>query len=81
MTNYSNNPGIIQIEQTNTGEDGAGSTVGEIEVDLGSDQTFCGFPEYEIVAEAPFGDYFEWYLDGVLIENTSEDSLIVDVSG
>ena len=81
VTNYSNNPGIIQIEQTNTGEDGAGSTVGEIEVDLGSDQTFCGFPEYEIVAEAPFGDYFEWYLDGVLIENTSEDSLIVDVSG
>jgi gliding motility-associated-like protein len=81
VTNYSNNPGIIQIEQTNAGEDGAGSTVGEIEVELGSDQTFCGLPEYEIFAEAPFGDYFEWYLDGVLIENASEDSLIVDVSG
>ena len=66
MTNYSNNPGIIQIEQTNAGENGAGSTVGEIEVDLGSDQTFCGFPEYEIVAEAPFGDYFEWYIDGAV---------------
>ena len=81
VTNYSNNAGIIQIEQTNTGETGAGSTIAEIEVELGSDQTFCGFPEYEIVAEAPFGDYFEWYLDGVLIENESEESLIVDTSG
>ena len=44
VTNYSNNPGIIQIELTNAGQEGAGSPVAEIEVDLGSDQTFCGFP-------------------------------------
>ena len=81
VTNYSNNPGIIQIEQTNTGQEGAGSTIAEIEVDLGSDQTFCGFPDYELVAEAPFADYFEWYLDGVLIEDAVEQSLIVDTTG
>ena len=81
VTNYSNNPGIIQIQQTNAGEDGAGSTVGEIEVDLGSDQTFCGFPEYEIVAEAPFGDYFEWYIDGEFIDSTENNSLVVSETG
>ena len=81
VTNYSNNPGIIQIEQTNAGEDGAGSTIGEIEVDLGSDQTFCGFPEYEIVAEAPFGDYFEWYINGEFINSTEQNSLIVTETG
>ena len=81
VTNYSNNPGIIQIEQTNAGEDGAGSTIGEIEVDLGTDQTFCGFPEYEIVAEAPFGDYFEWYIDGEFIDSTEQNSFIVTETG
>jgi hypothetical protein len=64
VTNYSNNPGIIQIEQTNAGEDGAGSTVGEIEVELGSDQTFCGFPEYEIVAK----HHLEIILSGIWME-------------
>jgi gliding motility-associated-like protein len=72
---------IIQIEQTNTGDEGAGSTIAEIEVELGSDQTLCGFPEYEITAQAPFADYYEWYVDGVLIENFSEQSLLVDTSG
>ena len=81
VTNYSNNPGIIQIEQTNSGEEGAGSTVAEIEVELGSDQTFCGFPEYEIVAEAPFGDFFEWYLNGEYINGTENNSLTVNQTG
>ena len=48
---------------------------------MGSDQTLCGFPEYEITAQAPFADYYEWYVDGVLIENFSEQSLLVDTSG
>ena len=76
VTNYSNQQGTIQIEQTNTGQAGAGSTVAEISVELGSDQTFCGFPEYEIIAEAPFGDYFEWYQDGVIIPGESGSNLI-----
>ena len=81
VTNYSNSPGTIQIQQTNAGQDGAGSTVAEIEVDLGTDQTFCGFPEYEIVANSSLADYYEWYFDGVLIENENNQSLIADVSG
>ena len=40
VTNYSNQQGTIQIEQTNAGQTGAGSTVAEISVELGSDQTF-----------------------------------------
>ena len=79
VTNYSNNPGIIQIEQTNSGEEGAGSTVAEIEVELGSDQTFCGFPEYEIVAEAPFGDFFEWYLNGEYINGTENNLSLIHI--
>ena len=31
VTNYSNSAGIIQIEQTNTGEEGSGSTIAEID--------------------------------------------------
>ena len=81
VTNYSNNPGIIQIEQTNSGEEGAGSTIAEIEVDLGNDQTFCGFPEYEIVANAPFADYFEWYVNGEFIDSSEQNSLIVTQTG
>ena len=81
VTNYSNNPGIIQIEQTNAGQEGAGSTVAEIEVDLGSDQTFCGFPEYEIFADAPLADSFEWYLDGVYINTTEENHMTATESG
>ena len=81
VTNYSNNPGIIQIEQTNAGEEGAGSTVAEIEVNLGSDQTFCGLPEYEIFADAPLADSYEWYLDGVYIDTTEENYISVTESG
>ena len=81
VTNYSNNPGIIQIEQTNSGEEGAGSTISEIEVNLGTDLTFCGLPEYEIIADSPFGDYYEWYLDGEFIDSTFENSLIITESG
>ena len=77
VTNYSNQQGTIQIEQTNAGQTGAGSTVAEISVELGSDQTFCGFPDYEIMADAPFGDYFEWYQNGVIIPDESGSNLIV----
>ena len=81
VTNYSNNPGIIQIEQTNAGQEGAGSTIAEIEVDLGNDIAFCGLPEYQLTADAPFGDYFEWYLDGEFINSSEENTLTVAESG
>ena len=81
ITNFSNDPGIIEIEQTNSGEIGAGSTIAEIEVDLGNDQTFCGFPEYEIIAQAPFGDYFEWYFNGIFLNGSQENTITVNETG
>ena len=81
VTNYSNNPGIIQIEQTNAGQDGAGSTIAEIEVELGSDQTFCGLPQYDIYADAPLADSYEWYLDGIYLNTTAENNITVSESG
>ena len=81
VTNYSNNPGIIQIEQTNAGQDGAGSTIAEIEVELGSDQTFCGLPQYDIYADAPLADLYEWYLDGIYLNTTVENNITVTESG
>ena len=77
VTNYSNQSGIIQIEQTNAGETGAGSTIANIEVDLGSDQDLCGYPNYELNAESPFADYYEWYQDGAMIADANGPTLQV----
>ena len=77
VTNYSNNSGIIQIEQTNAGETGAGSTIASIEVDLGGDQDLCGYPNYELNANSPFADYYEWYQDGVIISDANEPTIQV----
>ena len=48
---------------------------------MGSDQTFCGFPEYEIFADAPLADSFEWYLDGTYINTTEENHMTAAESG
>jgi gliding motility-associated-like protein len=77
VTNYSNNSGIIQIQQTNAGQTGAGSTIASIEVDLGGDQDLCGYPNYELNANSPFADYYEWYQDGVIISDANESTLQV----
>ena len=77
VTNYSNNSGIIQIEQTNAGETGAGSTIASIEVDLGGSQDLCGYPNYELNANSPFADYYEWYQDGVMIADANDAILEV----
>ena len=77
VTNYSNQSGIIQIEQTNAGDTGAGSTIANIEVNLGGDQDLCGYPNYELNAESPFADYYEWYQDGVMIDDANGPTLQV----
>ena len=41
----------------------------------------CIRERYEIVAEAPFWDYFEWYIDGEFIDSTEQNSLIVTETG
>ena len=77
VTNYSNQSGIIQIEQTNAGQTGAGSTIASIEVDLGESQDLCGYPNYELNANSPFADYYEWYQDGVMIADANDAILEV----
>ena len=80
VTNYSNNAGTIQIEQTNSGTNGAGSTVAEIEVDLGEDIEICGGSGYELNADSPFADSYEWYQNGIYLENEIGSTLIVTES-
>jgi gliding motility-associated-like protein len=80
VTNYSNNAGTIQIEQTNSGSDGAGSTVAEIEVDLGDDIEICSSSGYELNADSPFADSYEWYQNGIYIEGINSSTLVVTES-
>ena len=80
VTNYSNNAGTIQIEQTNNGNEGAGSTVAEIEVDLGDDIEICGTDTYELVANSTFADSYEWYQNESYIEGADGPSLVVSES-
>ena len=80
VTNYSNNAGTIQIEQTNNGNEGAGSTVAEIEVDLGEDIEICGTASYELVANSPFADSYEWYQNGIYIDGSDSPTLVVTES-
>ena len=81
ITNFSNQPGTIQIQQTNAGDTGAGSITSEIEVDLGADQSFCGFPSYDLNADSPFADRYEWYLDGFIIPGEEAATLTVNQTG
>ncbi|WP_452219139.1 T9SS type B sorting domain-containing protein [Lacinutrix undariae] len=77
VTNFSNDPGTIQIEQTNATTDGSGSVTAEIEVDLGEDQNLCGYDSYDLIAESPFADRYEWYKNGIVIEGASTGILTV----
>ena len=81
VTNYSNNAGTIQIEQTNSGSDGAGSTVAEIEVNIGEDVELCDSASYELYADSTFADSYEWYLNGEYLEGENNSTLSVTESG
>ncbi len=77
VTNFSDDPGIISISQTNNGGATDGDITAEIEVDLGEDQNLCGFDSYEIIADSPFADTWEWYCNGFIIDGETSSSLIV----
>ena len=77
VTNFSDDPGTISISQTNSGDPGDGNITGEIEVDLGPDQNFCGFPDFTLNAESPFADTYEWYDNGFIIVGETGPSLTV----
>ncbi|WP_299271979.1 gliding motility-associated C-terminal domain-containing protein [uncultured Psychroserpens sp.] len=80
VTNFSDDPGTISISQTNTGGDGDGDITAEIEVDLGADQNFCGFPDFVLNADSPFADTYEWYEDGFIINGETGPTLTVSTS-
>ncbi|WP_298900334.1 gliding motility-associated C-terminal domain-containing protein [uncultured Psychroserpens sp.] len=80
VTNYSDEVGTISISQTNSGGPDDGNITAEIEVDLGLDQTFCGFESYDIIADSPFADSYEWYCDGFIIEGETSSTLTVTES-
>lgn len=80
VTNFSDQPGVIQIQQTNATDPGAGGITAEIEVDLGADQDLCGFPDYTIVADSPYADTYEWYQNGIYMPDETGDSITVTES-
>jgi gliding motility-associated-like protein len=77
VTNFSDDPGTISISQTNTGGDSDGDITAEIEVDLGADQNFCGFADFELNADSPFADTYEWYDDGFIIDGETGPTLLI----
>ncbi|WP_323787319.1 gliding motility-associated C-terminal domain-containing protein [Psychroserpens sp.] len=77
VTNFSDDPGSISISQTNGNDVGDGNVTAEIQVDLGQDQQLCGFASYDIVADSPFADRFEWYCDGFIIPGEEGSTLTV----
>jgi len=78
VTNFSGDPGTISIAQTNGGDTGDGNVTAEIQVALGQDQQLCGFASYDIIADSPFADRFEWYCDGFIIPG--EDTSVLTVT-
>ncbi|MEY8847197.1 gliding motility-associated C-terminal domain-containing protein, partial [Psychroserpens sp. XS_ASV72] len=80
VTNFSDDPGTISISQTNGGNPTDGNVTAEIEVDLGIDQELCDFPSFEIVADSPFADRYEWYCDGFIITGEEGPTLTVTES-
>ncbi|MEH6536665.1 MAG: gliding motility-associated C-terminal domain-containing protein [Psychroserpens sp.] len=80
VTNFSDNPGTISISQTNSGGTDDGDITAEIEVDLGADQEFCGFPDYVLNADSPFADIYEWYENGFIIADETGPTLTVTAS-
>ena len=81
VTNFSDDPGTISISQTNDGGgDTDGNITAEIEVELGIDQNFCGFPDFELNADSPFADTYEWYADGFIIPGETGPTLTVSNS-
>ncbi|MDG5490913.1 gliding motility-associated C-terminal domain-containing protein [Psychroserpens sp. SPM9] len=80
VTNFSDDPGTISISQTNAGGEDDGNITAEIEVDLGVDQEFCGFPDYTLNADSPFADTYEWYENGFIIEGETGPTLTVSNS-
>ncbi|WP_033961402.1 DUF7619 domain-containing protein [Psychroserpens jangbogonensis] len=66
VTNYSDQPGIVSITQTNLNQAGSGSLTAEVEADLGPDLNICESDNNSVIlgSESTFADNYEWYFNG-----------------
>lgn len=92
VTNYQNQPGFIELNQTNLGQPGAGSTDCNIVcgVDLGEDRFICGgVNSIDITAifnqapTLPGTPTYEWFLNGSTtpFTTTTTNTITVTASG
>ncbi len=79
ITNYSQSPGYISLQQTNTNNENAGSTDCTIlESTLGGNQNICGEDEYILDGTTEDATLYEWY---VYNQNTDEYNPIPGENG
>src|SRR5574343_469160 len=91
VTNYSDDPGFIEMNQTNLGNAGAGNTDCDIVcgVDLGPDQLYCSTTITTHLLTATFNQAptaagtptYSWFLGGVLQGTTTTNTYLVNQSG
>ena len=69
VTNFSNQPGVVSITQTNLNESQAGSITAEVEANLGPDLNICQSDNNSVIleSESTFADNYEWFLDGLIV--------------
>ncbi len=63
ITNFDGNSGWIQLEQTNTNENGAGSTDCSVIASLGEDIEFCGTGSVTLDGTAQGVTSYRWFVD------------------
>ncbi len=66
ITNYDNLPGYIQLQQTNSGSTGAGST----DCSIVNTDNYCEGEVVDLDATTPNATMYEWFQDGNLLAET-----------
>ncbi len=93
VTNFSDDPGIITITQTNAGGTGNGTIDAEISAEIVSNEvvfedtdndpstpveaSVCGFNSVTIETNSPFADDYVWYKDGFVMPGETSSTLSV----
>ncbi|KAF2506472.1 hypothetical protein E0W72_12620, partial [Flavobacterium arcticum] len=83
ITNFSNQPGQINLTQTNTGDAGAGSTNCDIvcPLSLGDGFELCPGNTAAITATIEDATSYEWFQDGAPLAGETGQSLVVSEPG
>ena len=87
ITNFSQDPGFISLQQTNFGDSGAGSTdctiLDECAIEInGGDQEICGVDSLTL-STTPTGplETYQWFQNDVILTGETAEFLIVTESG